>query len=108
MTTWPEHWGYCHDAGNCCMEADWRKSCCERVYQCVNYTGCTTNELHGEGKGKCSTSAGSSSKIHGTLNGVGQWFVSVRSQLSEPQGMIWIQMFEFELETVKTEHKRQR
>eukprot|EP01050_Picozoa_sp_SAG11_P009879 SAG11_NODE_962_length_6376_cov_3.798471_2_plen_493_part_00 len=86
-TTFPEHWGYCHDAGSCCMEADWRKSCCERVYQCQAYNGCT--------EGKCTTSAGSSSLIHGTLNGVGQLFVSGIGGIRRPMGGVGYQTIEF-------------
>lgn len=86
-TTFPEHWGYCHDAGSCCMEADWKKSCCDRVYQCTNYSGCTTSQ--------CTTSAGSSSKIHGTLNGVGQLFVAGIGGIRRPVGGVGYQIIEF-------------
>jgi sucrose-6-phosphate hydrolase SacC (GH32 family) len=86
-TTWPEHWGYCHDPGNCCMEADWQKSCCERVYRCKSYSGCT--------EGECATSAGASSKIHGTLNGVGQFFVSGIGGIRRPVGGVGYQTIEF-------------
>eukprot|EP01052_Picozoa_sp_SAG31_P086326 SAG31_NODE_46968_length_252_cov_0.679739_1_plen_60_part_10 len=60
------------------MEADWRKSCCKKVYQCKHYNGCT--------EGKCATSAGSASKIHGTLNGVGQLFVAGMGGIRRPLG----------------------
>lgn len=69
------------------MEADWQKSCCEQVYQCKSYSGCTTSQ--------CTTSAGASSKIHGTLNGVGQLFVAGIGGIRRPVGGVGYQEIEF-------------
>jgi hypothetical protein len=69
------------------MEANWQKSCCEQVYLCKSYSGCTTTQ--------CTTSAGASSKIHGTLNGVGQLFVAGIGGIRRPVGGVGYQEIEF-------------
>lgn len=69
------------------MEADWQKSCCEQVYKCSDYTGCTTSQ--------CTSSAGASSKIHGTLNGVGQLFIAGIGGIRRPLGGVGYQEIEF-------------
>ena len=88
-TTFNENWGFCHDRGSCCAAADYRKDCCEKVYECQDYRGCPLN-------GACGSSSGSSSKIHGTLDGVGQLFVAGIGGIRRPLGGVGYQAISFE------------